>query len=153
MPYAVPAVEYSIGTGGATGGVPVDHVLLPPRPRGKKEKKIVFPGNHPLMRLYGGVTEISDFVDAIAKALPGQPCKGLPLHQKALCVYRHAPDYRKPGALRDAVYNVLLNEAQDRAVGAFGKQLGKNVARLYRQGYYPNRPFGLSHGGFSWRHH
>lgn len=132
-PYADPALHYPEG-GRPTPG---HHNNVPDS---SKKLKINY---GPLGNLYGGITEIGDLADAIAPAIPGDPCKNAKgLHQKWACIFAHAGqiDWGVAGV------NILKNQLQDQLIGKLGK-FGKNaVSNAANRGYYGS-PVGLSTGG------
>jgi len=120
------------------GGVrPVPpHVVAPPT-YGDKERKKRVPWKflrefRRVQKEFHRVTEAQDAADAIAKAIPGQPCKGLPLHLKMKCIYDHADDID----IGQALVNLVANAAEDRVVGGAFKRLEEASRRLGIPGSY-----------------
>lgn len=77
-----------------------------------------------LAKLIGGyhaMTEINDFFESLADAIPGKPCSAKPGFQRALCVLENF-DKIDP---KEAAVNLFVNEIEDRLVGAFMGQLGQ----------------------------
>lgn len=114
--YRKPAVDINVKAG-RNGGITYDgpptkttHREVPTNPkREKKTKKKV----GALIGAYHKLTEINDLVDALADAIPGNPCKGLPGFRKLVCVVDHW-DEIDPA---QAALNVAYNEIEDRIVG------------------------------------
>lgn len=95
-------------------------VKAPPRPheppqKGEREKKYRVVGGK-LGKAYGAATEFRDFLDCMAKNIPGEPCKGVKnqLHLYAACVAKHHNSVNMPEAIacfygqqgRDAAYGL-----------------------------------------------
>jgi len=145
--YMTPSVDYHLQDDGGKGPIDGEHPILPP-PRKTPERKRVFPRDHPIARMFGNIGEFKDGIDALASALPGEPCKGKALAQKTLCVMQHLPDYTDPKTGADAFWNLVANELQDRAFGKYGQLMGKQNRRLYNKGLIHNSPFGhVTFGG------
>lgn len=87
----------------------------------KREKKTAWLLGRALLGAYHTATEIGDLVDALADAIPGKPCYGLPGFRKLVCVIEHWEDIDP----ETAVENIIANEIEDRLVGRFMGQLGK----------------------------
>jgi len=120
------------------GGVrPVPpHVVAPPT-YGDKERKTRVPWNflrefRRVQKEFHRVTEAQDAADAIAEAIPGQPCKGLPLHLKLKCIYDNADRVD----IGQALVNLVANAAEDRVVGGAFKRLEEASRRLGIPGSY-----------------
>lgn len=131
---------------------PSDDIVITP---GGEPPIVIIPGSHDQVpdnstkfkldagfigALYGAVTEIDDFIEAWAKAIPGNPCRGMALHKQIACVMAHLDEVN----IKQALFNMIVNELQDRAIGKAGSladQLTKN----------PNwiRPYGTTAGSWA----
>lgn len=99
-------------------------------------------GTGTLGGVYGGITEIADTVNDIAKAIPGQPCRNVSgLHNKIACVFNHAAEIDPV----QAGINIAQNKAEDRIIGFVGNLPKKGVRNAAKHGYY-NSPAGLTTG-------
>ena len=96
------------------------HPRRPP-PAGTKERKFVFAPHaaSAVVRIFGGITEIGDFVDSLYFAIPKhlRPQGKQKLTAKMQAIYDHfwSMDFNK------AVQNLVENEAKDRFYGKLGK--------------------------------
>lgn len=112
--YRRKAVELSVkadANGNIRGDGPpvqVTHREVPTKTEKKSREKV-----GALIGAYHKLTEINDLVDALADAIPGKPCKGLPGFRKMVCVVNNW-DRIDPF---NAAANVLVNEIEDRIVG------------------------------------
>lgn len=96
----------------------------PPGPKEKEPPKRIFAAGPKelLTRFLGGLTEMKDLVDAIYDAIPkrlkpkgyGKPFTP---QEKLLYLYEHPEQVD----IRRALYNWLLNEGQDAAIGKLGR--------------------------------
>lgn len=123
-----------IGTGGVRPVPP--HVVAPPG-YGDKERKRRVPWKfleefRRVQKLFHEVTEAQDAADAIAEAIPGEPCKGLPLHHKLKCI----ADHFEQVDIGQAIVNLVTNAAEDRVVGGAFKRLEEASRRLGIPGSY-----------------
>lgn len=93
--------------------------------------------------LYGGVTEIGDFIDNAIKSLPPGTCKKSgPLHVKAACVYANMHKLN----LLKLIANQFLDNMQDRLIAMPGQWATKGLKNAVRHGYW-NSPKGFDTGG------
>lgn len=101
----------------------------PPKP-GMKERKATVRGVGGILMAVNALTEGFDFIAALYKALPSHmkkdgPYKGLRRqlrpHEQLQQIYRHYGDVD----LKDAVKNLIENEAEDRVFGGIGQGLKK----------------------------
>lgn len=111
----------SIGRGGPPGGTRSTHREVPTKTEKKTKKKLGFA----LIGAYHKVTEINDLVDALADAIPRNPCGNLPGFRKLLCVVNN---WDKIDA-QEAAINVLVNEIEDRIVGRAQGKLSDALRR------------------------
>lgn len=140
-PYTVPAVEYGPST---PGGTPVDVPVVPP-PRGTHEKKGLVITAGRVGRAYGALTEFGDMLDCVAKSIPGNPCKGLTMHEKVACVAKHG---RKIDVAKAATC-IMMDAAQDAAIGKFNRAVREAATR----NPYWKRPVGPGAGGWAARYY
>lgn len=122
-PYQVPAVTVEVGSGNS-GHIPPRtgvHNQLPPGPleREKKGGVGLRQALGMLSRFYDGVTEANDLVDAIADAIPA--CRAVKggMVSRLNCIYDNLDDLD----IAQAVANIAINEAEDKAIGKFHKAL------------------------------
>lgn len=96
---------------GVMDGPPVriTHREVPTKLDKKSKKKLGFS----LIGAYHSMTEINDFFDALAEAIPGNPCGKMPGFQKMACVIEHWPEINAGQAL----VNIAANEIEDRIIG------------------------------------
>ena len=143
-PYEWPAFNRHIPPKGPPTTTRDFHKRLPPPPK-VRERKDTHAGQGPLnkfMKFYGGLTEAKDTADALADALPDSRCKGLGLSDTISCLMDNWRDIDPA----KAAANLLVNHAQDKAIGAFGHAVGAGSANAANHGMF-NRPFGLGFGG------
>jgi len=102
--------------------------------RTKREKKTAKKVGA-LLGAYHKLTEINDLIDALADAIPGNPCGRMPGFSKLVCVVNNFESIDPA----QAAFNVAYNELEDRLVGrAQGKlQEALRKARV-RVGHGPN---------------
>ena len=139
MPYEVPSINFEVKPGDKGHKPPTDgeHVRKPPV-WPDKERKTKPPLKDALAaagRLYDGVTEVNDIVDAIADAIP--QCKAVKggMIARLNCIYDNSDSLDLPQAVR----NIAYNEAEDSIVGGIHK-FGKKA----------KAPFGSSiYGGYT----
>lgn len=120
--YKRPAIEVAVN-GGKGGGI----ITKPPRvvyhrEVPTREKKAQWKIN--LGRIIGGyhvATEINDFFESLAEAIPGKPCSKEPGFFRALCVLEHWDEIN----VSQAVKNIIANEIEDQIVGRIVGQLGE----------------------------
>lgn len=122
--YKKPAYEISVSPGKqgeiVIGGPPVrvTHREVPTKTEKKAKWRVA------LAKIIGGyhaATEINDFFESLADAIPGNPCGGMPGFARALCVIDHSDEIDP----RQAAVNLIANELEDRLVGSAMGQLGK----------------------------
>lgn len=115
-PSEVPANTIIVSPGGVSIPPQTPHVQAPAP---GKEVKIKVQYGSPVYRaisnLYNGVTEASDFIDVVADAIEGNPCKGLNPVAKAWCVGRNIDRLDVDEMMHGLIYNYF----EDQAVGAF----------------------------------
>lgn len=89
----------------------------------KRQKKAIVGGKlgQALLGAYHKGTEINDFFEALADAIPGRPCSHLPGFQRAMCVIEHSGEIDPV----QAGINLVANEIEDRLVAKAQGQLGK----------------------------
>lgn len=136
-----PGVAYTPAT---PGGTPVDHAHVPPGP-GHREKKGLVLGAGRVGRAYGALTEFGDMLDCLAGSIPGQPCRGLPMHEKVACVAKHGKKIDVP----KAAMCILGGQLQDKVIGKFNKA----VTDAAVGNPYWKRPVGPGAGGWAARYH
>lgn len=76
---------------------------------------------------YHSATEVNDFIESLADAMPDDRCSNLPGFQRALCVldnWRHIDPLK-------AAQNVIANEIEDRLVGRTIGALGRRSGGPY----------------------
>ena len=141
------------------GTAPKYHVSRVP-PRGRKQKKFMAQSKlafRAIANVFGSLTEVSDFVEALWKALPKKYRYGYyALHGKGgkiVYVRRHKAGL--PQMSRDifnhldqidmngAIWNVLTNQLEDALVGKFGKAQQRASKDYLNQ---IGRPFGFGTG-------
>lgn len=137
---------------GEKGKIP-PHKEIPPPP-GDNEVKVKVPYGA-LGRLYGGLTEFKDALDCMSKAQDEwrrygrlwtrvkDPCKGLPLHAKALCVFQHLDRTDWVAAVECFAQNQLT----DKVIGKLSSKVDDNIRK---SPYASERPGGYGRGGGSW---
>lgn len=117
---ATQVVVENDGSGGAViVGPPVKVIhkeVFTPGLKEKKSKKLL---GFALIGAYHKLTELNDFFDALADAIPGKPCAGLPGFLKMVCVVKNW-DNIDPAK---AAINVLLNELEDKLVARLQNKL------------------------------
>lgn len=123
-------------------GKPVKHMPRPPMPN-EVEKKVTFMGGKPY-KFYGMLTEFGDMLDCLAKSIPGEPCKGLKMHEKAACVARNHAKVRMEQAIP-----CMFTEGGRDAAYRFPKIFGKPDPRYYRRPLGPTSGFGYHKGQWS----
>lgn len=130
--------------GGGIVRTPEKHKYMPPGPRVRERKKTLSAGL--VGKLYGGITEVGDAVQAIASAIPGKPCRNLPLHEKVQCLARNwdRVNWAK------AAFNLAIDQMQDRAIGKISGAADKGFRSAFDHGYAPNRPVGPGSGSWNW---
>lgn len=120
-PYRVPAAD----PGGRTDPpfTSPGHNYVPPG-RGVKEKKR--PGKYPpgVDEAIGVAGEFIDYVEAAHEALPERYQKGETPQEKLRDIYKHVDKMSWP----KFIYNLGLNQAEDKAWGKVGSALGKASA-------------------------
>lgn len=136
-----PAMAY---TPSKPGGVPVDHANVPPPPGTHEKKGLVLHAGR-VGRAYGALTEFGDMLDCVAKSIPGNPCKGLRMHEKAACVAKHG---RKIDVAKAATC-IMMDAAQDAAIGKFNKAVRDAAVG----NPYWKRPVGPGAGGWAARYY
>lgn len=97
-----------------------------------KEQKLKVVVGGAVASLIGFVTESADFIIAIWRALPAKYRSSNPTIQSDLRdIYNHFDkiDWTK------AISNLLINEVQDRAIGAFGRRAAKANKAFGEQGF------------------
>lgn len=140
--YQRPAVNVVVapGSGGHIPPRTGNHNVVRPAP-GEREKKTGVGLRRALgvlSRIYDATTEAQDLVDALLDAIPGsRAAKKLGLHEKVNYIYDNIDRLD----MAKAVGNIIANEAEDRAVGAFHGALKKARAPFGSSmfgGYVPN---------------
>lgn len=113
------------------GGPPVNTVH---REVPTKSEKKTSPKVGALIGAYHKLTEINDLVDALAEAIPGNPCGGMPGFHKLLCVLNNFGDIDP----ETAVYNIAANEIEDQLVGRAQGKLASALKKARASGHGPN---------------
>lgn len=134
-----PITDVIMGDGLPPGGVSGPYPHTPP-PKGTTEKKYrIVPGK--LGKAYGAATEFRDFLDCMAKNIPGEPCKGVKnqLHLYAACVAKHHNSVNMP----EAIACFYGQQGQDAAYG-----LPDRMGRPSDNPFY-QRPVGPTSGFWS----
>lgn len=150
----------TIRPGGAIADAPFAppriHINRPP-PKGTKEKKFIASARGTIVAVFGGVTEVSDMVDALWEALPKSRRYGYYLlHKKGGGTFwkrRHGATMGRKmrdiwGGLDDldlneAIWNLATNQLEDAAIGKLGKAAQKAQKPWLDQ---LGRPLGLGAG-------
>lgn len=135
---------------------PGGHAKLPPN-KGDRERKarIGSPTLRVVMGILGALTEAGDLIDAIYKAIPAKGThrrwKGrdgkwreaaITPQGKLAFIYAN---WQKVD-ISDALWNIVENEAEDRAFGYLGNRLKKTYASNHAAGYKPNNMRGFQSG-------
>lgn len=124
--YEVPATSVDFTPKGPTGG----KVGTP-----YKDKHLLVPDDDPklvswtLLRIvqgYHALTEVNDFFEALADAIPGKPCR-LPGFARAKCVLEHWNEIDPAQAAK----NLIANEIEDQVVGRAMRLLGSASGGQY----------------------
>lgn len=137
-----PAVEWVIQPGGAVAVPPAAPVGPARPPEGSREAKVkTTAGRAALLasRLYGGVTEVRDVVDALHSALPRRLQVGGGLHEKALAVWRNWRSVDVGAAVEGLVLDALVDEL-----------IGRVSPRRARD-WYGRSELGIEFGGWAQR--
>lgn len=101
-------------------------------PAGTKEQKFIAnpAGRNLVVRLFSGITEFGDAIDAIYEAIPKElrGTRRRTLVDKANFVYRNLQHVD----IIEALQNLAVNEVEDRAIGKLGRYGAKAAARHNR---------------------
>jgi len=73
------------------------------------------------LKLYHGATEVNDFFESLADAMPGKPCSAKPGFQRALCVIENWDKIDPAQAAINLVYNEIEDRVVAKTLGAFGE--------------------------------
>ena len=85
-------------------------------------KKIEMPAwLYAIVSGYHNATEVNDFFESLADAIPGGACSKMPGFQRALCVLENFEDIDWDKAIE----NLILNQIEDKVIGTVMGQLGK----------------------------
>lgn len=120
---------------------PGPHIRKPPE-KGTKERKKALDAAGFAASLYGSLTEVGDWVDAINKALPVHLRSHGGLTDKIENLYENFEAID----LETAIKELILNEIQDRVVGKIGGLTKKGTRKAAEAGYYAGGR-GLGAGG------
>jgi len=156
-PYQAPAYEYDLGSQAKPNPnprpVPVLHNKTPPPPR-TRERKWRFADN-PLIAaaagLYGGLTELGDFFDALGKSFRDDGLEAMYKKQKTLQdKAMFLADHWKDIYVADALENWGTDYVKDAVIGKLNRAAAKAAADT---GYWvsPRGP-GISRAGWSGPH-
>lgn len=145
-PYEIPASGFEVPPRGPPVHHDGPHQLLPP---GKApEKKRDF-NTGKVGKLYGGLTEVGDFLECAEKALP----KGIPrvanrLHERLQRVY----DNWEKIDVAEMTLCIQTNAANDAVVGKYNALANRGIAFARRNGYLGRgRARGIGLGSWSQR--
>jgi len=156
-PYEAPAYEYDLGSMAKPKASPVAkpvlHRYVPPPPR-TRERKLRFADN-PLIAaaagLYGGLTELGDFFDALGGAFRDKRLEAGYRRQKTLQdKAMYLADHWKEIYVADALENWGSDYVKDAVIGKLNRAAAKAAAGT---GYWvsPRGP-GISRAGWSGPH-
>lgn len=135
-------VEWVIERGGQVSERPSEPVGPSRPPQGTREGKVrTTAGRVALLagRLYGGVTEVRDVVEALHSALPGGLQVRGGLYEQALAVWRN---WRSVD-VGEAVYRLALDAVVDHVIGRLSPRGPRD--------WYGRSEFGLDWGGWARR--
>jgi hypothetical protein len=91
---------------------------------------------------YHGATEVNDFIESLADALPDGKCKNLPGFQRAACVASRWDEID----WWQAAKNVIANEVEDQVVGRSIGKLADAGRKARSAGYHaPSTTQSTSH--------
>lgn len=124
------------GVNPASNPAPRTHASRAPQGKKEKEKKWVMTSKHIVQRIFGAVTEASDFIDALWEALPKNKKGGYyKLHGKGGKVFykwRHKVSVTRKLQdlyngyedldMNDALHNIAVGQLEDAAIGKLGKK-------------------------------
>lgn len=115
-----PLPDFVISPGGITTQPPRTDLPAPPGPKAKERKVTLYSldNRSPIGRIVGAMGEFGDFVEAFYSTLPDWTKVGdKTVQDKLETLYRHWDKINPVQAME----NLIVNEAEDRLIGAIGR--------------------------------